>query len=187
MKNRIKSYIFLDFDGVLNTEQWQRHCRALGIPRQDVYGDVFDPGAVDNLAAILAAVPEAKVVITSSWKWEGLGKMRRLWSERNLPGGLPDITPEVAPMLTEEDFERIERGELPVQRGFEIKTYLEENGGEGSAYVILDDTAEFYPYQLPHFVCTDPRVGITAEDATRAIGILKGMAEGDNNIIDKTI
>ncbi len=167
-------YIFLDFDGVLNTEQWQRHCRAQGIPTKDAYGDIFDPEAIANLATILTAVPEAKVVITSSWKWEGLERMRRLWTERGMPGGLPDISPDVVPSFTEEDFEQIARGEFPVQRGFEIKTYLEDNGGEGSAYVILDDMADFYPYQLPHFICTDPRVGISTENAVRAIRILRG-------------
>ena len=168
------SYLFLDFDGVLNTEAWQRHCREAGLPAEDGFGPVFDPEAVGHLGAILTAVPRTRVVITSSWKWEGMDKMRRLWMNRNLPGALVGITTDPVAALDEEALERINRGELPVGRGAEIRAWLEAHGETGAPYLILDDMPDFYPDQLPHFIETDPRVGITLEDAARAVRILKG-------------
>ena len=178
MPNKHDSYIFLDFDGVLNTERWQRHCMAAGLPTEDGFGPVFDPEAVENLATIMEAVPGAKVIITSSWKWEGLEKMKRLWTKRRLPGVLLDIAPDFVPNFDDEAFEKILQGELPVGRGADIRAWQEQNGAEGSPYVILDDLPDFYPDQQPHYIQTDPRVGITLEDAMRAIGILNGKLNG---------
>ena len=178
MPNKHDSYIFLDFDGVLNTERWQRHCMAAGLPTEDGFGPVFDPEAVENLATIMEAVPGAKVIITSSWKWEGLEKMKRLWTKRKLPGVLLDIAPDFVPNFDDEAFEKILQGELPVGRGAEIRAWMEQNGAAGNHYVILDDLPDFYPDQQPHYIQTDPRVGITLEDAMRAIGILNGKLNG---------
>lgn len=76
--------IFLDFDGVLNTEAWQRHCLTRRLSTEDRFGPVFDPEAVANLSSIIAAVPDVGIVITSSWKWEGEENMKQLWQERGL-------------------------------------------------------------------------------------------------------
>ena len=174
MPKKHDSYIFLDFDGVLNTERWQRHCMAAGLPTEDGFGPVFDPEAVENLATIMEAVPGAKVVITSSWKWEGLEKMKRRRKKRRLPGVLLDIAPDFVPNCDDEAFEKILQGELPVGRGSDIRAWMDQNGASGNHYVILDDLPDFYPEQQPHYIETDPRVGITLEDAVRAIGILNG-------------
>ena len=173
MTNKNDSYIFLDFDGVLNTEAWQRHCIVAGLPTEDGFGPVFDPEAVENLAAILAAMPGAKVVITSSWKWEGLDKMRRLWMKRGLPGTLLDISPDYVPDFDAGTSEMILQGKLPI-RGADIREWQKRNGALDAPYVILDDIPDFFPEQLPHFIQTDSRVGITAEDAARAVSILRG-------------
>ena len=167
-------FIFLDFDGVLNTEAWQRHCMTGGLPTEDGFGPVFDPEAVENLAAILTAVPDARIIVTSSWKWEGLEKMQRLWKKRGLPGVLLDITPDFVPTFDDTTFDEILKGNLPVGRGAEINAWLKANRAEGCPYVILDDLPDFYPEQQPHYIETDPRVGITLEDAVKAIGILNG-------------
>ena len=174
MTNTKDSFIFLDFDGVLNTEAWQRHCMVSSLPTEDGFGPVFDPEAVENLSLILSAVPGAKIIITSSWKWEGLEKMKRLWAKRGLPGTLLDIAPDFIPNFEDEDFEKILQGELPVGRGADIKAWLEANAQEGAQYVILDDLPDFFPDQQPHYIETDPRVGITLEDAMKAIAILSG-------------
>lgn len=166
--------IFLDFDGVLNTEAWQRHCMTRALPTEDGFGPVFDPEAVANLAAIIDAVPDVGVVITSSWKWEGVEKMKRLWQKRGLPGTLLGITPDYVPDFDERTFERVLQGELPVCRGAEIVAWQEQNNAQDCPYVIFDDLPDFYPEQQPHYIETDPHIGITAEDASTAIKILRG-------------
>jgi histidinol phosphatase-like enzyme len=39
-------YIFLDFDGVLNTEKHQAYLRSIRMNTCDGYGLIFDPDAV---------------------------------------------------------------------------------------------------------------------------------------------
>ena len=48
--------LFLDFDGVLNTENYQAQLRAEGKPGWDDFGSLFDPAAVANLKRILGMV-----------------------------------------------------------------------------------------------------------------------------------
>jgi len=133
--------IFLDFDGVLNTETWQRHCISMGQRNEDGFGPAFDPEAVAHLAEIVNAFPDTAVVITSSWKLDGIARMRRLWEKRSLPGKLLGITPDYVPNFDERTFDEILQGILPDQQA--------------------------------HFIEIDARVGITAEDAGRAIEILR--------------
>ena len=47
--------IFLDFDGVLNTEQYQARLAIEGKPKKDAWGPLFDPRAVANLQKIVEA------------------------------------------------------------------------------------------------------------------------------------
>lgn len=67
--------MFLDIDGVLNTERHQNHCKMEGIPPVDEFGYAFDAEAVDNLAAILTATG-AEIVVSSSWKFYGMEALR---------------------------------------------------------------------------------------------------------------
>ena len=84
--------IFLDFDGVLNTENYQAQLRAEGKPGWDDFGMLFDPEAVANLLRILDAMTDVRIVVESSWKVNGLDKLRLMWAERGLPGTLYDVT-----------------------------------------------------------------------------------------------
>ena len=168
-----RRFIFLDFDGVLNTVTWQRHCMMNGLPTEDGFGPVFDPEAVANLATILDSVPDVGIVITSSWKLEGEEKMRRLWQKRGLPGKLLGIAPDYVPSFDDKAFDEILQGNLPVGRGADIKAWLEQNNAHDCSYVIFDDLPDFFPEQQSHYIETDPRVGITSEDAKKAIELLK--------------
>ena len=49
----MKKILFLDFDGVLNTERHHEHCYENGIAPVDRYGYAFDPEAVANLKRII--------------------------------------------------------------------------------------------------------------------------------------
>ena len=82
--------IFLDIDGVLNTKYWYSQMDR-NTPK-DQYGYMFDPISVGNLAKIVRETG-ADIVISSSWKSLGLSTLLDMWSDRNLPGRVIDITP----------------------------------------------------------------------------------------------
>jgi hypothetical protein len=74
--------IFLDIDGVLN----------LCYPKHDKFGRIFHPHFVDNLKMIIDET-DAKIVISSTWRADGIERLRELWKYRNYPGEIIDITP----------------------------------------------------------------------------------------------
>ena len=168
----MKKVIFLDFDGVLNTENYQAQLYRDGKPQWDDFGQVFDPEAIENLKMVLDAVPDALLVINSSWKLEGFGKMKELWKKRGLPGQIHGITPDYVPDLLNIDLEDYDNIAMLAGKGNEVKQWLENNAPEGCLYVIIDDVPDFFPEQEAHLVRTDPRVGIRMEDAVKAISLL---------------
>lgn len=149
--------IFLDFDGVLNTEHYQGLLQYQGKPWQDEYGAFFDPNAVKQLKRIIDAT-DADIVVESSWKYLGLDAMKELWKVRNLPGTIIDITPSL----------------LGKNKGVEIASWLTEQANQNIRYAIIDDEYVILDSQLPHFILTNPYEGITEEQANRAISILNG-------------
>lgn len=164
----MRKVIFLDLDGVLNTERW--HYQASQADLHDQYGYTFDPVAVANLAKIIDETGAA-IVISSSWKFMGLAKLKKMWMDRGLPGEIFDITPNSVSdeFLLYADLDSME---LLAIRGQEIKEWLMLHGKDVSHYVIIDDMDDILPEQQSHFVLTDPEVGISEWDAKRAIAIL---------------
>lgn len=149
------SIIFLDFDGVLNTEQYQARLAVDGKPNKDAWGPLFDPCSVENLRKIIESTG-AEIVISSSWRYiHRLGSLRMMWEVRELPGEILDILP---------------CGASYISRGEDIDCWLNQHGQ--TDYVIIDDLNDFYQTQLDRFVEINPIVGITEADATRAIEIL---------------
>ena len=55
----MKKIIFLDFDGVLNTEHYQNYLMYQRQPWQDKHGAFFDPEAVRQLKRIVDAYLKA--------------------------------------------------------------------------------------------------------------------------------
>ena len=156
--------IFLDIDGVLNT--------GYRNGKKDKYGYAFDPAAVANLAHIIDETG-ADIIISSSWKFYGVPKLRKMWEIRNLPGTILDITPNTVSdeMLLNANLDEMELG---VCRGNEIKEWLSKHKGEVSNYVIIDDFDDLLLEQEEHTVLTDSLIGITEFDAEKAIMILNG-------------
>ena len=147
--------IFLDFDGVLNTEQYQARLAVEGKPKKDAWGPLFDPRAVVYLRKILEAT-DAAIVISSSWRYaHRLGSLRMMWEVRELPGEIIDTIP---------------CGATYISRGEDIEFWLDEHGHPD--YVIIYDLDDFFPAQHDCFIETNPIVGITDADAQKAIEIL---------------
>ena len=137
---------------------------------KDEYGYAFDPVAVANLAHIIDETG-ADIVISSSWKFYGVPKLRDMWQKRNLPGLILDITPNTVSdeMLLNANLEEFQLG---VCRGNEIKEWLSRHEGKISNYVIIDDFDDLLSEQKDHAVLTDSLIGITDFDAKKAIYIL---------------
>ena len=145
----------MDFDGVLNTEQYQARLAVDSKPGKDAWGPLFDPRAVGNLHKIVVAA-DARIVISSSWRYiHRLGSLRMMWNVRELPDEIYDVIPA---------------GASYISRGEEIDYYLKTHSAEN--YVIIDDLDDFSESQHSHLVETNPIVGITEKDAKKAIEIL---------------
>ena len=148
-------YIFLDFDGVLNTEQYQAQLAIEGKPTRDEYGPLFDPKAVAQLAEIVEAT-KAEIFVISSWG-EVLGKEKilEIWKKRGLPGVMrvvfiPDSECDSKAKWIKECLNR--------------KIFL--------PYVILDDESIFLPEQEKNLIIVNPVTGISKENTKYAIDIL---------------
>ena len=72
----MKKIIFLDFDGVLNTEYNQNLLMYHGKSWKDKYGAFFDLETVAELKRIVEET-NADFVIESSWKYLGLEAMQQ--------------------------------------------------------------------------------------------------------------
>ena len=152
----MRKIIFLDFDGVLNTEYYQGLLQFQGKQWQDQYGAFFDPRAVRQLKRVIDTTG-ADIVVESSWKYLGLEAMQELWRVRNLPGRVIDITPS----LTDN-----------ASKGEEIAAWLSEHAMSDARYVIIDDEYVVLDSQIPYLIWTNPYEGLTEEQANRAISIL---------------
>lgn len=169
MSNKI---IFLDFDGVLNTEYYQRMLRYESKPWQDKYGAFFDPQAVEQLRRVVDAT-QADIVIESSWKFLGLEVMKCMWKDRRLSGRVIDVTPSAISdsVLLSADLDITDPSSLHC-KGAEIASWLADNNMQDAQYVIIDDEYVILESQQPYFVMTNSYNGITEEIATRAIHLL---------------
>jgi len=148
-------YIFLDFNGVLNTEQYQTELRIAGRYISDEYGPLFDPKAVARLCEIIEKT-KAKIVVTSSWRYiHDKDALSRMWEKRELPGKIYCSLPTEC---TEN------------HRGNEIKEFISHE--TNTPYVILDDLDEFLPEQKEAFIKVNPVSGISQNDVNKAIEIL---------------
>ena len=165
-------YIFLDFDGVLNTEFYQDLLMSQGEPYRDKYGPFFDPVAVEQLKRVVDST-HADIVIESSWKYLGLEAMQGMWTDRQLPGRVIDITPSIVSVSWSSNIDLDDfRLDARQSKGIEIDFWLFENAARGARYVIIDDEYVILDSQLPHFILTNPFDGITDLLADRAIAIL---------------
>jgi hypothetical protein len=157
--------IFLDIDGVLNV-----YCEG-----RDEYGCTFHKHFEDNLRWIIEETG-AKIVISSTWRRDGLDVMQNLWKHRNLPGEVIDITPTEVDVV---EYGTCEFYDL-VDRGHEIQQWI--NDHDIVNYVIIDDDNDMLPSQRGNFVrtannkdhsdCVDIGYGLTRKCSEKVIEIL---------------
>lgn len=168
----MRKIIFLDFDGVLNTEKYQAELQYKGYPKQDEFGSIFDPNAVARLKYVIETTC-ADIVVQSSWKYLGLDAMQEMWTARNLPGKIVDITPSKISdeYLLKTDISSFDVLKFPF-KGLEIDSWLIAHNKQTINYVIIDDEDVILDSQFPYFVQTNPHDGLTKTVADIAISIL---------------
>ena len=157
MGNKI---IFLDFDGVMDTEYYDHILSEAGKPISDEYGLLFDPECVKNLKYIIDNTG-ADIVVSSTWKdYMSYKEILDMWKYRGLPGFVTDVTPPTANH----------------KRGDEIDAWLKECSTECS-YVIIDDldACNFIEHQISRLLIVNPFFGLDEYTAERAIRILNGL------------
>ena len=137
--------IFLDIDGVLN------HMGTKEKSPHSTYG--IDAVNLKNFYKIIENV-NCGIVLTSTWR-----KYKELFDyfTSKVNCNLIGVTPN-----------------LDMQRGNEIQKWLDSNPSV-EKYVILDDDDDMLEHHMKNLVKTHFSVGLTLDDADKAISILKGL------------
>ena len=149
--------IFLDVDGVLNSEHWyiKNHKRHPERCRTDT---AIDPRFVRNLRKIVKRTG-AKIVLSATCR----GVVRK------------DRAHYLHQILSRYGLEIYDYTlRLGRERGHEIQDWLDKHKGVTNI-VILDDDSDMCDYQLFNFVQTDTCDGITERDAKLCVDILNGI------------
>lgn len=165
--------LFLDIDGVLNTHEFD----------PDVLCGQIHRDKVGLLNGILRATG-AKVVLSSAWRYilyRGESNLMGLeWLLRShgmLAGRLVGITRPDTMVRGDTYSGRPNEWPQANERGRQITDWLEANGGLPRRYVVIDDMDLGIKEAGHPFVQTEPTVGLTRDDAERAVRILSGVGE----------
>jgi hypothetical protein len=146
--------IFLDIDGVLNSLEYAI-LRMEKLQESRIYG--IDPYAIERFQHIFTIIPEAEIVISSTWrKYYTIEELRDEFVNVGFkyPEKIVGYTPNLFHDRTK-------------YRGHEIQQYCEEHNIEN--YVIIDDSTDMLPKQKKHFVNTHNASGLTFDDVIEVI------------------
>ena len=149
--------IFLDIDGVLNSSDFDDHCRGTYLidPATE---DLLDAEAIMTLRYI-ADKTDAEVVMSSSWREYPEAKWKAIMQLDFYGVQVVDSTP-ILPGSKQWDY-----------RNQEIKAWLSEHP-DVTDYLILDDIPMTYVEQAKRQVLTTMQRGLLREHADKAIKIL---------------
>lgn len=157
--------LFLDIDGVLNSETYakkfhEQHLQELG---QHIF---VDPAAVE-LVRELCETDHVKIILSSSWRGfnlkDTLEDLKRFRDLRPLLKYIIGITPRSVERVRGKEIERLLNDwEHYVDTGLIHSSYRDR--GTFFQYAIIDDDCDFLPTQKGHFIQTDWQTGITEED-----------------------
>lgn len=161
--------IFLDIDGVLNSNNWYVYIHDT--PCDDSRPNFIDPDidyrAVDRLNEIIKNTG-AKIVLSSSWRVGDELIWERIKTRLNRAGIARELIIDRTPSYNQ----------IGCVRGNEIlhwiKTHYDELGShlDYKNYVIIDDDIDMLLYQKYNFINTSFWDGLTDEHVKEAIKIL---------------
>jgi HAD domain in Swiss Army Knife RNA repair proteins len=131
--------LFLDIDGVVNSTTSGRRNHRL-----------IEPHLAFIVRRIAIAIPDLKVVLSSSWRC--LDNGREIVEKKIIR--CFDVTPILH--------------DLDLSRGHEIQAWLQEHP-EVEKYAIIDDDDHMLEHQMVNFFQTSRRTGITPEVGDRVV------------------
>lgn len=185
--------IFLDIDGVLNCENGYKggFCKYkelfVGSGEKDHYQQFYPPAK--KLLNKLIEETDAKIVISSTWRIDGIDFMENVWKSEGMSGNIIGLT------------SNFRNANIPyrVPRGCEIAHWLNESGlrlirwskdelykymveSDIENYIIIDDDSDMLYKQRENFVHVKPSPrnleGFNQENYEQATSIL------NKNLID---
>ena len=146
--------LFLDFDGVLHPFPMKPSDRPFS--------------AIGHLWAILERLPEASVVISSTWRewhdFSALVAMLRAQGGERFAARFVGTTP-----ILEDDREYV-RG----VRQREIEAWLETNASQGRHHLILDDIESYFQADCARLFLVDGATGLTRDDVESVVAKMNG-------------
>lgn len=147
--------LFLDIDGVLNSDNYRRVLHTIGVPLDQIQNE-FDPKCVEAINRILSTT-KAQVVVSSTWRNQSKDLSHELRSRGvNIDGHFLGQTPH-----------------LPnAERGQEIRLWLVRNHAQASSFAVLDDDRDMLGV-AHRLVQTSRFNGLTEADADVAIRMLR--------------
>jgi hypothetical protein len=157
--------IFLDFDGVLNSEGsfYYEYRRRNGFKEQNVKGPINETlcnVCASNFQYVLDTYPDAKIVISSTWRaLFPLEWLKEKLNSYHIKGNrVIDKTPDLFASM------------LNSNRGIEINQWLSEHP-EVKHYIVIDDNDEGIStlHGWDKFVKTEWESGMTWQHAQEAI------------------
>jgi len=164
----MEKVIFLDIDGVMNSQKWfiKSHKKYKYYCNQYHW----DKMAVNRLNHIIYKT-DAKIVISSTWRYgKSVEWFNWLFNQIKLNGLVIGMT------------KRFHHYKFEVPRGVEIKQYYSDHYNHPSyfedvpsrlySYVILDDFEDMLYEQRNNFIRTDDRFGLTDDLVPKIISIL---------------
>lgn len=165
--------IFLDIDGVLNSDDWYTY-RHIACTSKEINDDYplkeIDPKALMYLKTLVKET-KAKIVISSSWKHSmNVEKFTELFKKLGFEEEIIDVTP---------DF-----GYHVYPRGCEILAWIKNfcKTTDIENYVILDDDIDMLYCQKDNFIPINSEHGLILENVQEAIKILNKNNMDNRNL-----
>ena len=161
---KMNKYIFLDIDGVLNSNDYfssLKHMKRINkLLEMGFNSSVFhgvssiDPVAVKNLNKLVKDTG-AKIVVSSTWRFSP--DLSEIFKISGIEAPIFSITPSSRSRI----------------RGEEIQAWLDKKAESPYKYVILDDDSDMLRDQLPYFIQVDRMArGLSENDVKLATKIL---------------
>jgi len=171
----MNKYIFLDVDGVLNSEAWLLNTR-------DEYAindyDDIDDNCLAMLASIVDRNPGTRIVLSSSWRHDIEFEDGEAKSEDVSTKILLDKLDKLGLKLYDKTptfFSKFARLGVKCKwtRDYEILSYVGSHLEDGDSFVIFDDeNIDTHKVFNKRFIRTKFSTGLTREDADLACEIL---------------
>jgi len=157
----MNKYIFLDIDGVLNSEEWYEERAHVKYPQSE-----FCPKNIELLNDLIEKTG-AEVIISSCWRiGETVENLQGIMESCGFKHTIKDFTPVLS----------FGKGWNSVPRGAEIQEWLWKNAEydyhQTVRYVIIDDDGDMLLDQAENFFQTDRRCGLSVTIVYKAARFL---------------